>query len=130
MTRRAVCNMIYRILVDHRRHAFTIRYFPKRCFVIDEQALGALACGNIAEREAARLLTRFGGTLFADKGAFIDAMFSTLGQDRFAVLEQRLVALTFRAYTDDKWISYPFDGENKRRLLGASFGRLAAIMFE
>jgi hypothetical protein len=73
---------------------------------------------------------------FAEKGAFIAVMLRTLGQDQLALLEQRLLSLTFTTttYIEEKWVAYPFNKRTDRdyrddtRLGGAGYGRLADIM--
>jgi hypothetical protein len=138
MSRYLGSNMIYRILVDDRMHTRRIKYLPKpeRRFVVTEGVLDVLASGSAVEREVAKLLAPLKDMAFAEKGAFIAVMLRTLGQDQLALLEQRLLSLTFTTttYIEDKWVAYPFnkrtdrDYQDDTRLGGAGYGRLADIM--
>lgn len=114
--------MIYRILVDHRCHTYSI------CSdnVVNIRTLRLLAAESdfdIFER-----LLKLKRKGFTDLKGFEDALANVLGRKSFGKLERETIIRAWQTLSDDQPATGPCRDERDRRLRGASHGWLADVM--
>jgi hypothetical protein len=116
--------LIYRIVVDHRRHVTEAR----SSFVVTDEALRSIAAA--AGRDPSSRLASLKGKIFDDREGFAAALAKALGRGQLARLEPQFSRFELYAFGNDVRASRPWRDEKGRRLGGPGYGWLADVMSE
>jgi hypothetical protein len=117
--------MIYRVVVDFRNHA---TYVVTTSCILTGRSLRHLSRdlpgGVLKKLEAMK------GKRFFSEEDFLKAVETALGREQFYAHQNKILVSAEKEYTETRRAAVPWTTQEARKMVGASYGWLAAVMEE